>query len=293
MTLKMSTIAVPENAPSMQLAHERDVYIRYIETLCELYPSSGFYLRKLAEYLRTPSDWNRGMPGAICVEVDPLARHQPQLSQFSARPSNPRFVIVEGFPAPETIAKVGSRYSVRPELFLGHLEIERTQHSERTSFELPTLPSLRGDIVHVRLIRLARSSRNRSDKWDSGAARINANRLCHNFEEKLFRESRFGTTRVRKINAHGEKYFSVEQMVSFSVAQTSNEPWTGGTELGREWRLWLTEGQGSSFLTAVMIWFLIISYRGRTIRQIVTIHLCFYRLLPTTPEPSTSIFQPY
>ena len=56
---------------------------------------------------------------------------------------------------------------------------------------------------------------------------MQADDRCLEYERQLFQVKHYGATRFRKVHVHSSKIFSVEQMVSFSVAQQENEPWCG------------------------------------------------------------------
>jgi hypothetical protein len=57
--------------------------------------------------------------------------------------------------------------------------------------------------------------------------RKTANAATRKYEKALFEENHFGATRIRKVNLHSSQYFSVEQLVSFSVAENVPGQWTG------------------------------------------------------------------
>jgi hypothetical protein len=171
----------------------------------------------------------------MCVDLDP---EHPEKGPRSVDPHSPRsgcrIVCVSGLPSPEAIRWLGDEYQPRPEFLLGHLERERIFH-ERTSFELPALPSRRDNIIHIRFIRLCRSGIRSGESESSvdpdfetlSQDRQAAKEATHTYEKKLFDGGHFGATRVRKVNLHSTQYFSVEQLVSFSVVEDVPGQWTG------------------------------------------------------------------
>lgn len=149
-----------------------------------------------------------------------------EVAPGSAR-NHPSIAVLEGFPSPECINTIGAREMVRPELFIGHLDFSRSLSSSQRFFELPSLPSDRSNIVHVRLLALGTTMVGEGTLKSHAHNRIQADEKCLAFENQLFRGKQYGATRFRKVHLHNSQIFSLEEMVSFSVTQQENEPWCG------------------------------------------------------------------
>ncbi|KAJ4154993.1 hypothetical protein LMH87_000261 [Akanthomyces muscarius] len=182
---------------------------RQLEKLCQTSPDSDFYLRQLLAYVNnTPDIRNTARISVLeSQQAVDLARGFPSL------------VIVGGHLAPSTIVQLTHKYNLRPELFLGHLEIERVQNRFRTSYELPALPSQRKNIIHVRLVSLWRSPSQAAayPAYLSAATRQRADESCLRQEKLLFENLKSGSTRFRKVHLHSSRNFSLEQVVSFCL----------------------------------------------------------------------------
>lgn len=144
-----------------------------------------------------------------------------------ARNAQPRIVVLEGFPSPECISAIGANETVRPEVFIGHLDFSRSSTSPQRFFELPSLPSDRQNIVHIRLMTMGRTMLGDSRLKSQAENRLKANERCAAFERQLFQGRQYGATRFRKVHLHNSQVFTVEQMVSFSVSKCGPEPWCG------------------------------------------------------------------
>jgi hypothetical protein len=85
--------------------------------------------------------------------------------------------------------------------------------------------------VHIRFIRLFRTGTRKaslgSDFEKLSQERQDAIKMTLEYEKILMDKRLFGATRFRKVNVHSFEYFSVEQLVSFSVAEVANGFWTG------------------------------------------------------------------
>jgi hypothetical protein len=211
-------------------------YLAYLQSCLEIHYDSKFYLQHLSTFIKRSCTGGReGQPLQIregditCLEFDPK---RPKNGPVRVGVKDPRFgcriVCLSGFPSGEAIGYLGDLYRPRPELFLGHLAYERTMHSDRASFELPALPSRRDNIIHIRFIRLYRSRVRRSTDFETlSTERKTADAETLNHERALFSGRYTGATRFRKVNLHSSKHFSVEQLVSFSVAHIETGRWTG------------------------------------------------------------------
>lgn len=208
-------------------------YSRFVQQCFLRHPASSPYYKQLLDYLA--SDVSQGSSVLQAPRYFELEKRGTSLGGMkvfkeiasgSVR-NNPSIAVLEGFPSPECINAIGAQEKVRPELFIGHLDFSRSLHSSRRFFELPSLPSDRGDVVHVRLLALATTFREEASLKSYAHERIRADEKCFDFENQLFREKQYGATRFRKMHLHNSHIFSLEQMVSFSVTQLENEPWCG------------------------------------------------------------------
>lgn len=211
-------------------------YSRFVTQCFLRHPASSPYYKQLLDYLA--SDVSQGssvlqapryfeLEGRGTSTSAGRSKVFKEIASGSTRRKNPSIVVLEGFPSPECINAVGAQEKVRPELFIGHLDFSRSTHSSRRFFELPSLPSDRSDVVHVRLLALATTFRDEASLKSYAHQRVQADEKCLAFENQLFRGKQYGATRFRKMHLHNSHIFSLEQMVSFSVTQRENEPWCG------------------------------------------------------------------
>lgn len=214
-------------------------YINHLKERTLNAPESRFYLGQLLTYIKDahrPTFANHGEIRSRVKLIDlgnpaSSTREMSRIVDPHDATNNPHVVVFEGFPAPSDIGYIGARFNVPAEAFLGHLEFERVQMRDRTSYELPALPSRCNHVVHVRLVRLGRSLLSTDQAIVHGNDRqlLRENVVRH--ERDLFSNRDYGTTRFRNIHGQTERYFIIEQLVTFSVVAEEGKPWTGTCHL--------------------------------------------------------------
>lgn len=200
-----------------------------IGQFCQSWPESEFYFKQLSSYVNiTPRKTALGIRAFQLVKPSEDEHNTSGLKEISfpvGTTANldvlfPSLVIVEGHLCPEAVVALGLHFNnIRPEFFLGHLELERVRNlHSRTSYELPALPSRRGNIVHIRLVSLWRSNASAGiPKNLEPGERVTVDKSCRHYESQLFDSERAHHTRFRKVHLHNSKHFTVEQTVSLFV----------------------------------------------------------------------------
>lgn len=209
-------------------------YTRYIKSCFHRRTDAAPYYRQLLDYLQAGAGHGNSFlqtPRYYDLKRQTFyASPGPSTPSEAARGSSrhhPSVAILEGFPSPECISAIGASELVRPELFIGHLDFSRRAPFSHPYFELPSLPSDGGNIIHVRLITLGQTLIGDTGLRSDVQSRLQADERCLEYENQLFHVKQYGATRFRKVHLHSSRIFSVEQMVSFSVAQRGNDPWCG------------------------------------------------------------------
>ena len=203
-------------------------YVRMIENWIGQLPECAFYFNHLRHYLESGAQSavqpivSLNLSGSLDTQ-----QNRAESTVTGSAAASAKLLVLAGFVSPQAINLLGSQYHLRPELFLGHLEIERITIHDQTSFELPAAPSNRNNIIHVRLIRLGRSETELLSTGSITTQRKKIENLCKQYEKGLFDLKKYGATRFRKVNVHSRRYFSVEQVVTFCVTESSKSSWTG------------------------------------------------------------------
>lgn len=148
-------------------------------------------------------------------------------SKVSYRGASTHIAVVEGLPSPACIEALAPRLQLRPELFLGHLGLNEVANSGHLSSALPTLPSRRSNIVHVRMAVIGCAESPVSWLGGMSEERSRADRLCHDWRNILFRNGHYGATMIRKVHLHDDRMFHVEQLMSMSVTVTEDSGFIG------------------------------------------------------------------
>ena len=222
-------------------------YNNIIKACYRRFPESFHYYQQLIEYLGSPGENRVASPLQIpkvfvnrdcCDDQIPYFpfRLQNGDSTSTVSPQQPPQVtitVLEGFPSPDCIASLGSRLSLRPELFLGNLDPYRKQSPRdlKSYYKLPALPSLQDNVVHVQVIRMVRSLTESGPAEVSAKRRIEWQNSCRQREMDLFKGRKYGLARFRRIHIHNPNFFSAEQMVSFSVCKRDDGRWEGMWQL--------------------------------------------------------------
>lgn len=268
-------------------------YIQYIRDHFGTLPGSASYYSLLEEFLCKGG--RAGLQEIKCVELRPLlgdsTNDTPAICpvEFNSRGDEPRVCVLEGFPSPECIAALANRYRVRPELLIGHLDLEHMTTSKHCSQMLPTVPSRRRNIVHIHLITLGRfspSSISNRTMEELVKKRLIVNEEVNTYQERLFTDRRFGETRYRRVHIHNSQFFSFEQMVSFSVSNTDtmgNTLWNGTRFPGKI--IFITDSVQPHFcLIRVEIWGGPTDFHGRRRTRKVKMNTNFFLRSTTTPQ---------
>lgn len=215
----------------LQSHHETDspflIYSRYITSCYSRQPAAGPYYQQLQDYLKTDGSPHLQKPKCFELKTEALRTGCFTDSDLSSPRRRPCIVVLDGFPSPQCISAIGAKEMVRPELFIGHLDFACGRPSYRKFFELPSVPSDRRNVIHVRLISMAQAMTGDTKVKSLAPCRIQADKKCTDIEQQLFSKKQYGAPRHRKVHLHDSRTFSVEQLVSFSITQRENEPWCG------------------------------------------------------------------
>lgn len=203
------------------------IYSSYITSCYSRQLAAGPYYQQLQDYLVTDGSMLLQQPKCFELRREALRTGSLTDSDLSSPRRRPYIVVLDGFPSPQCISAIGAKEMVRPELFIGHLDFTCNRSPYRKFFELPSVPSDRRNVIHVRLISMAQTMTGDTKVKSLAQSRSQANTKCTDIEHQLFSKKQYGAPRFRKVHLHNSQTFSVEQLVSFSVTQRGNEPWCG------------------------------------------------------------------
>ena len=203
-------------------------YTELIECCYKLHPDSAPYWKRLISYI------------APCIQGQTSILQEPKYFNFAKRlisssaalhfpftvaggeqhTESPRVILLEGFPSPHCVASLGAQFELRPELFIGHLELAR--HQGDSDFDIA---NGQNGVVHFRSTTLVKP-------WSASPTslvkqRADAEKAYVQLQEGLFNEKRYGESRFREIHLHTSSFFSIEQTVSFAVSRRADNKWDG------------------------------------------------------------------
>ena len=206
-------------------------YVSVLECSIKRHPTSNLYLGALRDYLlstqRYPNYVTEPHKDQIIHSIGTSS--DDKLESFTTEASNLSHAncraykriwlrIADGLTGPTTVSRLGLEHKIRPEAFLGHLEVERLERRIRTSFELPSVPLTRDNIYHIWFTSLG--SFNDTEEM-TAILQLQARADSHvkDLERRLFTGHKYGQFRIRKLDMHNDRYFSVEHRITFTVGR--------------------------------------------------------------------------
>ena len=168
------------------------------------------------------------------TSTDRRTRHIDKIADFEDQceglwnSEHGHLIFMRGYPTPEWLNAIGSRYKVDPEFYLRHMSF-RLGHSDL--FALPVLPSAASSTFKLRLttIGCTQNSTNVNESQDKlDQRRQEYSQLKEGYRESLRDASSccLGDSIVRDCSIHDAQHFSIEQDVSFYVCKTVRS-WAG------------------------------------------------------------------
>ena len=180
------------NTTGKEVGHAA-TYSRFVHQCFLRHPASSPYYKQLLDSLASNvSQGSSVLQAPRYFELEKGGTSLGGITVFKEIASgsvrnHPSIAVLEGFSSPECINAIGAQEKVRPELFIGHLDFSRSPHSSRRFFELPSLPSDRSDVAHVRLLALVTTFGEEASLRSYAHERIQADEKCFAFENQLFR----------------------------------------------------------------------------------------------------------
>jgi len=155
-------------------------------------------------------------------------------------------LILRGYPSPDWINFLGSRYNIDAEFFHRHLSFLPSAHGklQRPAFQLPSSQST--------IFQLSLTSA--GVQGDSNYVDVNAKRLTAASDMESYQHNlsvgqgwETGNSIVRSYDVHDGQYFSIEQTATiyFGLLDAETEKWVG--EFGSQFFFLYTSHPGSPF----------------------------------------------
>ncbi|KAK6527770.1 hypothetical protein TWF694_004750 [Orbilia ellipsospora] len=241
-TLHSSWSRIP---PSPISSSPPDRYLSFVKSHYRYHPESSPYYQQLLDYiseshsgpyissLQAPQTFsinsNADEIGYFGTSQEDRMRYPFRLSTevLSAPMSGPRITILEGFPSPNCIATLGELLLLRAELFLGHLELEKLDRTTPRLFSEPLISLVKDNIIHITLPVLGDT---KDDDFivSMEAKRCEAEAKMRIWTRNLRERKMYGASRFRNVHVHNNRFFSMEQLVSFTVGyRKEDNHWEG------------------------------------------------------------------
>jgi len=158
-------------------------------------------------------------------EVSPkairLSRPLPKIRRDGTADPN-ILLFLRGYPSPEWVAELGSRYKIDPEFFHRHLKFLSSDQDKptRTRFVLPSSQKT--------IFQMSLTSMGTQECIDVRSKRADAVAQMETYLHDLKKGDKWkcGNSVVRSFEVHDEQTFSIQQTVTVYVASI-DKPWIG------------------------------------------------------------------
>lgn len=216
---------------SDELQHTQQ-YIDRITAFYTYFPQAIQYYDQLVDYLRTKAGPASLQPLGLYRIRDFSANRGLSLTfpftstTWETGSISPLIIVLEGLPLPTHIAFIGTTLAIRPEFFIGHLDASCTQAPKSGLYEYPSLPSRQQNCIQLTFASLIRSIVEGPKLDQLADRRLEVDEACRLCQKALFIDGRYGATRYRRIVVHDDKFCSIEQRLSFTVARRGSG-WCG------------------------------------------------------------------
>jgi hypothetical protein len=138
-----------------------------------------------------------------------------------------RLLFMQGYPSPQWLNHIGSKFDIDPEFFCRHLEFEQLQRAP-THFFMSSLPSA-GEIIRIRMTSILsrddfhfQPAHTITDLRNS--CKVHMAEYLNNLVKSL--NVSVSESIVRRFSVHDKQHFSIEQMVTICVTYNT-QGWMG------------------------------------------------------------------
>lgn len=138
-----------------------------------------------------------------------------------------RLLFMEGYPSPQWLNHLGSKFDIDPEFYFRHLEFDHIQKTP-THFFMSSLPSV-AEIIRIRITSILSRNDFQFEPEHTIAdlrktSEVHMDEYLNNLVKSL--KVSLSESIVRRFSVHDKQHFSIEQMVTICVTHKS-PGWTG------------------------------------------------------------------
>ncbi|KAL8939351.1 MAG: hypothetical protein Q9211_002781 [Gyalolechia sp. 1 TL-2023] len=134
-----------------------------------------------------------------------------------------RLLFIGGYPSPQWLNHIGSKFDIDPEFFFRHLEFDQLQMTP-IHFFMPSLPS-RAEIIRIRITSiLSKDDFHFEQAHDITDLRNSCKIHMKEYLENLVKSVNVSLSEsiVRRFSVHDKQHFSIAQMVTICVTYESS-----------------------------------------------------------------------
>jgi hypothetical protein len=136
---------------------------------------------------------------------------------------------MRGYPSPQWLNHIGSKFDIDPEFFFRHLQFDQLQRTPThpTHFFMPSLPSV-AEIIPIRITSILSDYSSQPDTIADlrRSCKEHMAEYLNNLTNSL--KVSISEPIVRRFSVHDKQHFSIEQMITICVTyNTSTQGWMG------------------------------------------------------------------
>lgn len=164
-----------------------------------------------------------------------LAGTGPKSNHERSPKAGSQLLILRGYPSPEWLDRIGTKYHLEPEFLRRHLD-DIIPGSTVQQFDASTLPSASRNVFQLRFITVGTRATNQLAEATTEIEnlRLDSAAAMAQYRQTLRRRQgwKFGDSVVRDYELYDEEHFTIEQNITLHYMELEKEPGETG---GRDW----------------------------------------------------------
>jgi hypothetical protein len=228
-------------------------YTRLIRSCAFGFPGSKAYYDQLVDYIKQASaslqdpstHWRcyrvgppdgSSKPADLAITTCDVKSVAPTTEACSSRVilessvvlESPSYIVaIDGFLSPSAVEALGTKFKIRPEMFISHLDFAARHSHETFAFATSNLPSSRISTIQLRMASIGSAQASVPMPESLEAVSSAAKKLCRTWRTGLLEKKEDGHSIIRDMHVHDDRIFSIEHFVSINFSRNLGGTWTG------------------------------------------------------------------
>jgi hypothetical protein len=230
-------------------------YTRLIRSCAFGFPGSKAYYDQLVDYIKQaspslqdpsthwrcyrvgpPDGSTSSMTADLAITTCDVKSVAPTTEACSSRViletpvvlQSPSYIVaVDGFLSPSAVEALGTKFKIRPEMFISHLDFAARHSHETFAFATSNLPSSRISTIQIRMTSIGSAQASVPMPENLEAVSSTAKGLCRTWKTELLVKKEDGHSIIRDMHVHDDRMFSIEHFVSINFSRNLAGTWNG------------------------------------------------------------------